>query len=181
MKKELYFIALIPEDTIQREITDFKLFAAEHFDTVRALRSPPHVTLIPPFRWAEAEAMRKLHHALRRFAGKNTPFSVKLKGFGRFGTRVIFVHVELDDTLRQVQFGLRRYLASEAGLEHDNNRPYHPHMTIAFKDLRRRMFRRAWIHFAGLAYERTFLADRLYLLRHDGQQWQVDREFAFKK
>ena len=48
--KSLYFIAIIPPEKIRREIEELKKKISVAFNTKRALNSPPHITLIPPFR-----------------------------------------------------------------------------------------------------------------------------------
>ncbi len=56
MASSLFFIAVLPPKEIQAEVTRFKEYAAGHFHSSRALRSPPHITLISPFQWPEERA-----------------------------------------------------------------------------------------------------------------------------
>jgi len=172
MSKSIYFIALIPGQEIREEVTEFKKYASRHFDSSHALKSPPHITLFPPFR-REKEKEPQLFDALQHFAQSYPPFFVELNNFERFGRRVIFVDVELSVELKVCQKKLRDHLENEIGLKNKDDRPYHPHMTVAFKDLKPSDFPAAWRHFSQIDYRRIFQADQLYLLRHDGQRWQI--------
>ena len=51
MTDHLFFIAVLPDEAIQAEVARFKHYAARHFKSSRALRSPAHITLFSPFRW----------------------------------------------------------------------------------------------------------------------------------
>lgn len=169
----LYFIALLPDQEIQNEVTEFKQAAQERFGTSQALRSPAHITLIPPFRTDRTDFSNLLTVA----AGQQ-PFTVQLRNFDRFGSRVIFVDVAPEPTLLDYQKVLADFCARHLDIVPDS-RPFHPHMTVAFKDLKRSVFPEAWDYFSAKSYERTFLARGVTLLIHTGQCWQVDKTFAF--
>lgn len=175
MKTQIYFIALIPPAEIREEVTQFKKYASRHFKASHALKSPPHITLFPPFRWS-AEKEASLREALKNFAAVRSIFQVQLEDFDRFDRRVIFVHVIPNQELLDFQKDLKAYINKQLELTHVDERPYHPHMTVAFKDLKPDVFEQAWAYFSEQAYERVFEADQLYLLKHDGKQWQVIQE-----
>lgn len=88
-----------------------------------------------------------------------------------------FVDVERKDELLGLQNRLESCL--KAGLGMDIKGRFNPHLTVAFKDLRRKVFPNAWAHFSQLLYERVFQVDALALLQHNGRQWEVFREFSF--
>lgn len=168
---QLYFVALLPDEPIQHEVTAFKLEARAHFDSGHALKSPPHITLVPPFQCPpnrQAELLPALHEAAAGLA----PFPVQLRHFDRFGQRVIFVHTEIDQPLLTCQRVAADVFYQRVGVQPDT-RPFHPHMTVAFKDLKRALFSEAWRYFSGQAYERQFMAEALTLLRHTGQRWET--------
>jgi 2'-5' RNA ligase len=167
----LYFVALLPDQQIQREVTAFKQVAAEQFGSSHALKSPPHITLVPPF-WLPAGQLPPLQGTLATVAGRLSPFGVQLRGFGHFGDRVIFIQVEPDQQLGTCQDLTAQQLQQQLGLVPDP-RPYHPHLTVAFKDLKRRHFPEAWAYFGPLPYDRTFTARALTLLRHNGRLWEI--------
>lgn len=73
------------------------------------------------------------------------------------------------------------YLENSLGIvdERSKNRPFSPHVTVAFRDLKRQNFRKAWIEFENQPLEFEFLASHLTLLLHDGRRWNVNVEFPF--
>ncbi|MCB9264527.1 MAG: 2'-5' RNA ligase family protein [Lewinellaceae bacterium] len=178
MKALLFFIAILPDEKIQREVTQFKEYAALHFRSSRSLRSPAHITLIPPFQW-QAERVGELAPALSPFAEEERSFRLKLNHFSSFAPRVIFVDVERKSELQELQSRLEAYMTAKLGLNLKSHHSFNPHMTVAFKDLHRKVFPEAWAYFSGLNYEREFLADALTLLRHNGKRWEVFRKFVF--
>ncbi len=178
MASPLFFIALLPDEGIQKEVTEFKTYAAEHFRSSRALRSPPHITLIPPFRWP-GDRVEELYAALEPFASEEKPFRLRLNGFGCFPPRVIFVEVERKGELLGMQRRLEACLAASLALAFNSRHDYNPHMTVAFKDLQRRVFPEAWAYFSQQKYQREFIARAITLLQHDGRRWQVHEQFGF--
>jgi len=54
-KAPLFFVALLPPEDLQREISAFKKHIANTWGACHALKSPPHITLQPPFDWPENE------------------------------------------------------------------------------------------------------------------------------
>ncbi len=180
MKTKIYFIALIPSEEIREEVTQFKLYASKHFNSSHALKSPPHITLFPPFRW-NPRSESSLKRSLESFTDSQSDFWVSLKGFEHFDRSVIFVKVIPSEELLALQHELKKCLFEQIGLENADKRAFHPHMTVAFKDLKPAFFQEAWSYFNQEVYERSFKADRLFLLQHDGKQWQIIQNFQIGK
>ncbi|MFM7858912.1 MAG: 2'-5' RNA ligase family protein, partial [Flammeovirgaceae bacterium] len=55
--------------------------------------------------------------------------------------------------------------------------PFQPHVTIAFRDLRKPMFERAWEEFKHRNFKAEFTVDSIALLKHNGKHWNVIMEF----
>ena len=53
------------------------------------------------------------------------------------------------------------------------DRPFHPHITIAFRDLKKPMFYEAWEYFGGLKFNGRFSVEEVNLLKHEGGKWNV--------
>lgn len=177
MKEQLFFIAVLPDETIQQEVTDFKNYLAAHFGASHALKSPPHITLFPPFKW-QSNRVDALAQALDDFAVEQDSFSLTLKNFSSFPPRVLFVDVAPSEYLRSLQQDLARYLEKELHLKNDReSHGFNAHMTIAHKDLKRELYSKAWVYFSKQTYERTFLVSAITLLEHKGGRWEVYEDF----
>lgn len=168
---DLYFIALLPPRDIAEEVTRVKGEMAERYGASHALRSPPHITLQMPFRWTEG---RLLAEELKEFAARQETFSVTLNGYGCFPPKVIYVDVEENPLLIRMQKALQDFL--EAKLNFRENQltiRFHPHITIAHRDLKKSVFQAAWAEFSTREFRWIFTADNIALLRHNGHSWEV--------
>ncbi|GIV30925.1 MAG: hypothetical protein KatS3mg029_0276 [Saprospiraceae bacterium] len=174
----LYFIAVLPGEEIQQEVMAFKQYCCTHFGACHALKSPPHITLVPPHRWAE-EVLPQLEEVLDLFALGQEPFEVELQDFAAFAPRVIYVDVSPNPSLRALHRHLLAKLERSMEFRDERAHRFHPHMTIAHRDLDRQAFRRAWAHFSLVEYRRRFTVDQLVLLEHRDKRWHIRRAFPF--
>ena len=145
-----------------------------------ALRSPPHITLRAPFR-LPLDQVRCVKQVLSEFATRYPPFSVELGGFGCFPSRVVFVRVIENQVLFAIQHDLIKTLAENqiVGSSEQTFRPFHPHITIAFRDLIQRHFRALWGEVEYKSFADRFTAEGITLLRHNGKIWTAEADFAF--
>jgi 2'-5' RNA ligase len=58
-------------------------------------------------------------------------------------------------------------------------RPFHPHVTIAFRDLTKENFEQAWQHYSGKPFKESFAANSLSLLKLTGDGWIILKSFDF--
>ncbi|WP_414562816.1 MULTISPECIES: 2'-5' RNA ligase family protein [unclassified Anabaena] len=175
-----FFIALLPPQHIQEYANNIKQYFADNYASYGAQKSPPHITLQPPFEWADAN-VPQLEAAIREFASRQQSRSITLSGYAAFPPRVIYINVVRSQTLLTLQADLMTYVESNLGIidKVAQSRPFAPHMTVAFRDLTKQNFRAAWPEFAQRQLDFEFTAENLTLLRHDGKRWQIKSEFSF--
>ncbi len=144
MDKGKYFIAIVLRGAAFEHSEGLKQQLFEKFNLKGALRSPSHITLHRPFEWKTARE-QELITTLSSFK-QPEPFELQLNGFDRFGERVIYLAVEENPTLQQLHHDLTRFAVTNLQLfnERDDKRGFHPHVTIAFRDLRKKNFQPAW-------------------------------------
>jgi 2'-5' RNA ligase len=170
-----WFVALLPPSAIQADINQIQHYFATNYGSSKALRSPPHITLQPPFDLANSATLTL---ALSQFAANFAPIPLQLAGFSAFPPRVIFIDVLKTPVLLMLQKSLVNYLAKHLIVDPQSDlRPFAPHLTVAFRDLTRENFALAWAAFRDRPFQADFVADRLTLLSHDGLGWQVYAEF----
>ena len=168
----MYYIALLAPEAINVQVLEWKHFMRDLFGCVIALKSPAHVTLCSPF-WMNSDLQQSLEESIKTFSSAQKGFDVELKNFDSFKPRVIFVHVNESSMLSQLQQGLEAHLLSNPLFPvKKTTKPFHPHITIANRDLGKNDFRRAWDHFWDKKYEASFQANGITLLRHNGLQWE---------
>ena len=176
--KQRLFLALLPPPALQEQVTAIQQEFAEQFASRAALRSPPHITLVPPFEWPSSE-LPALTGSLEAFARRQTPVSIQLSGFGAFAPRVIFIHVVPSPELQRLQAQAHHHMGILLNQKETTaqGRPFVPHMTVAFRDLTPAHFRAAWPEFKTRSFQSAFVASALTLLLHDGKRWQVFAQF----
>lgn len=175
----LYFLALLPHDGLRQEVKLFKEEISERFGASHALKSPAHITLQMPFRRPE-EAEAEMIDKLKKFASNEKSFEVSLSGFNSFPPRVLFIRIVDHIPVSGLYDRLKNFLRTE--LEFKNNKSpfdFHPHMTIATRDLPEESFNRAWPEFEKREFEASFTVKSLFLLKHNGKDWDIYREYPF--
>ena len=170
--EQLYFVGILPPPAIQQEVTAFKQQALDRFRTGHALNSPPHITLLPPF-----GSHRTDFSALTEFVADKKAIDIQLNGFDKFDQKVIFVDIMPNESLLALQKELELFAHYHLGIVPDYG-PFRPHMTIAFKDLKRPIFAEAFAYFSGQPYGRTFAANTISLLKYMGKKWEVLNEWT---
>ncbi|MBD2252305.1 2'-5' RNA ligase family protein [Nostoc parmelioides] len=180
LPKSRFFVALLPPQEIQDYANQIKQYFADHYASRHAQKSPPHITLQPPFEWVDNN-ISILETSLRDFASQQQSIPVTLSGFDAFAPRVIYINVERSPELLNLQTELIAH--TEATLKIvdavGKQRPFVPHMTVAFRDLTKQNFQAAWPEFANRQLDFEFTADKLTLLIHDGRRWLIKSEFNF--
>ncbi len=173
-----YFVAIVPPEPVQNEIHEMKQVMCNQFNSCASLNSPPHITLHMPFLWKQKKRQELLDF-FQNLTLKNTSFSLDVIKVDSFSNRVIFLGLEKSDPLKEFQSGL--ILAMKRKLNLFNaaykDRPFHPHITLAFRDLKKQYFNEAFLYFEKEAYQRSFLVEAYTLLKHDGINWQVEKNY----
>lgn len=177
---QLYFIAIIPPPPIYDEALKVKEYIRDTYQSKGALNSPPHVTLHMPFEWKEKKE-EKLLDALNQFAKGKEAFALTLNNYSCFEPRVIFIDVTPNEKLNQLQASLFRFCKFELNLFNAQYRdlPFHPHLTVAFRYLKKSQFELAWQEFKTKEFHGEFLVDKITLLKHNGKHWLPFRDFHF--
>lgn len=174
-----YFIAIVPPEPLLSNIRQLKEYNFQVYKTKGALRSPGHITLHMPFSWEE-EKEEILMRELSTFSFE-TPVSIGLKDFDFFEPRVIFINVLKNNLLEELQKKLVQHAKKQLRLfnQSDDMRGFHPHVTIAFRDLKKPVFYKAREDYSNKTFEAEFSCHSFCVLKQIGQQWEVYREFSF--
>lgn len=182
--QNLYFIAIIPPKSIGEEVTAFKNDFAENYNSSKALRVLPHITLKAPFK-LDATKHNEILKWFESLSVFTAPFDIQLKDFGTFDNKnnpVIFVNPvinkELEDLQKEIIQGFEKQYPGipVSYIE----KKFHPHMTVAYRDLEREEYEKAWQVYKEKQYSTIFAANSFFLLQHDTRQWNTIAEFKLK-
>lgn len=175
----LYFLALIPPEPLRESVKSLKEEMRDRFGAGHALKSPAHITLQMPFK-RPAGQEKDMMARLAAFSAEESAFKVDLSGFDCFALRVIYVRVSRHEPIIGLHNRLKTHLLSTMNFSQEEvGSRFHPHLTIATRDLRKGAFHQAWQEFESRPFEASFLADSLYLLKHNGRHWDIYRQFLF--
>jgi 2'-5' RNA ligase len=176
--KDRYFIAIVPPSPLFDQALELKNYLRDQYQSKASLNSPPHITLHMPFEW-KAEKESELVEALQQLSGSLKTVRIELKNFGCFPPRVIFIHITPSTDLGELQKHVRRFCKKELGLFNADYKdlPFHPHITVAFRDLKNQAFAEAWNEFKEKEFEGSFMASSITLLKFVEKKWAVTKEF----
>ncbi len=171
-----YFIAIIPPSPLFEKIHQIKLFVAQKYFCKQALKSPPHITIIPPFRYQPNKESFLFHkiQALNHQLSAPT-INITLNGYDVFLPKVIFVNILPHPSLTQLYEHTQSYVKKELNIIKDLlPRPFHPHITVAFRDIKKSftisILNDLQQHFP---IHEHFTYQQLSLLKHNGKNWNV--------
>lgn len=177
---KLYFIALIPEEELRKKIKELKEEMADKFGASHALKSPAHITLQPPLKRKEEEEP-DLIKTLERFSQDQSAFQIQLAGFGFFPKSTIFIKVANHDPVINLYIRLHNELKEKIlGRGEDDPANFHPHVTIATRDLTKKAYKNAIAHFEQQNFKEKWQVQSIFLLKHNGKNWDIHREIPFK-
>jgi 2'-5' RNA ligase len=176
----MYYLALVLPEEINKKVLTLKQMMLERFECRVGLKSPAHITLIPPF-WMEPGMEENFIRDTDMLAADLKPFLLQTRDFSCFKPRTLFIdvapNVELQESKKKtdVFFSERKHY----GLKIEN-RAFHPHITIATRDLHKKTFYEAWALFENKSFREECLIDGLSVLRHNQKNWDVIHTSQFK-
>jgi 2'-5' RNA ligase len=180
-EQQLFFIALLPPQEVSKIATEIKQHFANVYQSKASLKSPPHITLQPPFKW-NLQDLEILKAKLREFSQIQAPIPMILDGFSAFKPRVIYINVLKTKELLTLHHDLILYLEHTLNLvdNKEKSRAFSPHLTVGFKDLTKTNFYRAWSEFKDKKLHFEFIVPDLTLLIHNGKKWEIEEKFSFE-
>ena len=168
----MYFIAIVLPVELDKKILLYKKWLAEKYDAKVGLKSPAHVTLVPPFRMEE-EKQQALISDMEVLCTGTASFHIATNNFSSFAPRTLFIAVEANDTLHKLKKTVDDYFRNRTYKIKMDARPFYPHITIATRDVHRKDFWEAWEHFRNKQFGEEFTATGISLLKHNGNTWDV--------
>ncbi len=172
----LYFIAIVPGSNLRGQVRALKRDIAARFQSTRALKVVPHITLKAPFQWP-AISHDLLIKWFQNVKLSGPGFTVALNGFGAFNNKnhpVIFIKPAANLSLVLLQ---QELIYSFRGIAPHLIQPvdtkFTPHMTIAYRDLTTENFEKAWNEYSRKEFNEQFAVHAVHLLQHNGAQWNI--------
>jgi 2'-5' RNA ligase len=179
MRSPLRLIAILPPETLSAYVRAEQQRIADTWGPRHALRTPPHITVIPPIEVGE-DRIALLEEVAAQLAPAHASFTLRLRGFGAFAPKVLYIrpvrNVELDDLHRDWRRRLDE--AMPGVLARYPDKPYRPHLTLAHRDVEEAQFHAMWAHYGEKRLDISFRVKSFAILDHNRSGWIVRREFA---
>lgn len=169
----LYFWAIVAEGQLLNDLTLLKQLAADEFGSQRALRSPAHITLIRPIRLSP-EKLATTRQFIQKIAAETNSFHIQLNGINGFPPRVVYVDVDLNPALNALQHDLMLAFQEHQLIKTSTVNIFHPHVTLAFRDLSADQYEPALRFFDKMNLNFTMSAHAITRLRHHPDGWQIE-------
>jgi len=169
----MYYIAIVAPEEINQQVLKWKNYFKENFGCTVALKSPAHITLIPPF-WMMEDLENDLMNSIKEFSDTKNKFEINLKDFGSFKPKVIFVDIVKSATLNGLHQSLTDFIYTQNKFSvKKDDRPFHPHVTLATRDIYKKAFQEAWEIFSKKKYDASWSVNGISVLRHNKKNWDV--------
>jgi 2'-5' RNA ligase len=169
----MYFLAIVLPQDLNTRILKYKQHMFEEFNCKVGLKSPAHITLIPPF-WMHPDKEQELLSSMDQMCQTISSFPIVTNDFSTFKPRTIFIDVPVEAPLKNTKKNIDSFFSQDksygAKIE---TRPFHPHITIATRDLHKKAFAEAWNHYKDKTFKVEFMAEGLSTLRHNQKTWDV--------
>jgi len=178
---DMYYMAIVLPEDLNKEVLSYKQYMLDKYNCKVGLKSPAHITIIPPY-WMEREKEAPLLQQLDDRCKEQETFSISTKNFSAFKPRTIFIDVVVDENLKSLKKHIDIFFLDNKGYGAKiETRPFHPHITIATRDLYKKSFAEAWAYFERKEFDTSFTAIGLSILRHNGKHWDVIHTCPFSK
>ena len=174
--ENIYFIALIPRRELRQQITAIKQDFANRFNSSKALKVYPHITLKAPFKLS-TDAHDKLLNWFSNLKIQQNQFSIQLNSFGAFPNRkssVLYIHPVVTPSILRLQNKIiLGFIEGISEIVDKSDLDYKPHCTVAYRDFSPDMFSKAWEEYKHKKFDALFDVDAFYLLQHDSEKWNI--------
>ncbi|MFM2385954.1 MAG: hypothetical protein RL660_711 [Bacteroidota bacterium] len=179
-EKSMYYIAILCPLEIDEQMDNYKQFMRANYGCEMAGKSPAHVTLVNPFFLSEGKH-KDLIEKLEAFDSIVTDVDIVVDGFNHFDNRVIFADVLGNENLTALQEQLENYLRNTGfPFIREAKKPFHPHVTIATRDIKPEHFDAAWANFEGKTFQGSFSTNSIHVMKLVDEKWVHDKQFILK-
>lgn len=173
----VYFIAIAPQKELSDKIRLISKDFAERFDSVKAFNNFPHITIIPPFKFPE-EKEELLLNNFAHIKLDEAAFELALNSFQAFPNKknpVIYIRPENTEPLKRLYDELNEFFYFTP------YKSFHPHVTVAYKDLTYENFEKAWSEYQDKPFHENFIVNTVGIYKHTNNAWKLMRSISLRE
>lgn len=176
--KSLYLLGILPPPRLTEQIQEIRLECSKKFGVHKALKPPVHITLRPPF-WVEETFEKQFIRLLNQQTVQLEPFKQVLENFDAFNPQVVYIRALKNPGLIALHQSIaelfRKYPIDKK--ETKSSRTFHPHITIAYRDVLPEVFPLIWQEYKDRRFKHSFNVKQYTLLKHDRIKWNILEHF----
>jgi len=172
----MFFIGICPPHPLEKQVHGIKEEFRQKYGVEGAFRSKAHITLQMPFNLS-INKMDDFISRLRDLLKSQKPFPLELNNFGSFEPRVIYINITENLELSLLQKSIEKFMKQYQVFSstHKNN-GFTPHITIAYRDLKKPTFYKILDEVKDRSFHSSFLAHSVTVFKHNGKSWDVFKE-----
>lgn len=175
----MYFIAVVLPGKLNEKVLKYKTMMLEKYNCKVGLKSPAHITLVPPF-WMEEEKEQQLLQDTDGLSSQFSSFIICTNNFSVFKPKTIFIAMVANKKLDEIKAATDSFFKDSVYPVKIDTRSFHPHITIATRDLYKKDFYEVWPWFAEKKFVEEWKAGGISVLRHNKKNWDVIHTSQFK-
>ncbi|MUH36191.1 2'-5' RNA ligase family protein [Zobellia amurskyensis] len=173
-----YLIIISPHTNIKNDVLNFKKEFVSHFGRAKYVYSIAHISLSNFLieSTPELTIWNELRHAFR----DKKRFEVQTLGFQKFpSSNTLFIEIVSDEIIK-LQHQMVAVLRKRAKIGNQGTQKIEtPHITIASK-IPTYQFDRSWNYFGQKPYSKTFMVDKITVLRKNHSMGESAYKLAFE-
>jgi len=179
--KKLKLVAIVPPEPLFSFVKEEQNFIAQKWNARQALRTPPHITLIPPISLDERESA-ELERISNEIASQHPSFRLKVTRYDSFSPKVIYLKPNFPHALSVLYTGLMKTILVK--IPHAMQKyPYEsfvPHITLAYRDLDPLRFKEVWKYYKNKKVNFAVDINRISILDNTSDGWVITSEYDLK-
>lgn len=166
-----YFIGVTLPENLEYTIDSARRWMQKKWGNRSGMRTQCHITLVPPF-----SSDKPLSEMKEILSGITVPeVKVRVSGWGSFGERTIYAHVEKNSALELLKKEIERKL-SEASIRFKSEKRFTPHITIANRDIKPYSFILSMEYLNKNKIDVTFAVNSIMIFSFVDRSWRSGDE-----
>lgn len=173
----LYMFAIMPPEEVANVIHNERVIFAAHYNCVKALKPPVHITIYPPFE--EKETIEREIQPISEWVALQQTFGLELSNYSFFRNRfspVVYIDVVENATLqafrKEFVTRLRKYISVAP-----DHGPYKPHFTIGYRDVPLNRINEIEMEYAARQFKASFRVSSIFFWKYTNKKWETIHEF----
>jgi 2'-5' RNA ligase len=170
LKLNLHYIALLPADDVSLQLRRYQAQAKARFGVCSAMRSLPHLTLIPPVRLDELQ-LTSIKSRLSSISAKTSGFYLASNGWDHFSQHCIYLSITTSEQLLDLNNNLELSFKHLICRRQEVN--FTPHISLVTRDINHSKFAEIYQWVQNLGYPALVPFLQLVVFSQTATGWQI--------